>query len=255
METFYLVCEALLFGILGIGIGGFCNVILDTFPHDLPLFEDAPRCPKCSHKLQWKDKIPLFSYIFSKGKCRYCGAPIKLRYFAVELWSGLLYLACFTFGSVFVAAVNCLAVSVMLLMAFCDEENLFIPDSFQIALLLLSAPLLLLAPETIWEALIGMAVGGGFYSLFYFGSLVVLKREGMGFGDVKLMTAMGLFLGWKKIIFAIIISSIVSLFRILPKKGEPKEREYPLAPSLVIGGITAMFVGDFLMSLYLSLIA
>ena len=263
MENIYYVCAAVIFGVLGLCIGSFLNVVIYRLPRGMNLAKPASHCPHCEHKLAWKDNIPLFSFIFLGGKCRYCKTRIPLRYFFVELFNCLCALAAFFLfyrENPFYAATAALAISVMICMGFCDKDNLFIPDSLQIALGLLGIAALFFDPTTVWwEHLIGLAVGGGFYLLFYVGSLLILKREGLGFGDVKLMAAMGLFLGWKKIALVILLGTIFALVCILifnarSKRGEDAEpKEYPLAPYLTVAGIAVLLFGNYILSAYMSL--
>lgn len=261
MESFYEICAGIMFGIMGICIGSFSNVVIYRLPRGMSLASPPSHCPNCGTRLAAKDNVPLLSFLFLRGKCRYCGAPISPRYFCVELMSGLLYLACFFRFyriSPFLAAIDCLAVTVLLCIAFCDEENLFIPDSLQLALVIVGLAAIAVAPERLTECLIGAAAGGGFYLIFYLGSLLVLKREGLGFGDVKLGTGLGLLLGWKGVLPALLLASVLALVRI-PFGGSRKElfgeeKEYPLAPSIVIAGVFALFVGEALCDLYLGLL-
>lgn len=261
METFYEICAAILFGVAGLCFGSFSNVVIYRLPRGMSLASPPSHCPNCGSRLSPKDNIPLLSYLFLGGKCRYCGAPISPRYFCVELISGLLWLACF-FGfyriSPYVAAIDCLAVTVLLCVAFCDEENLFIPDALQAALAVVALAAIAAAPERLTECLIGAAVGGGFYLVFYLGSLLFLKREGIGFGDVKLGAGLGLLLGWKSVLPAVLLASLIALIRVPFGGGRKelfgKEKEYPLAPSIVIAGIFALFAGEGLCDLYLGMI-
>lgn len=259
METFYYVCAAVLFFVVGVCAGSFSNVVIYRLPRGMSLAKPPSHCPVCDTRLSWKDNVPLFSFLFLRGKCRYCGAPISPRYFFVELLSGLLWEETFLLffdQNPYLAAVRCIAVSVMICAGFCDEENLFLPDSLQFALAFAALAECALLPEEIWQRLLGAAVGGGFYLLFYLGSLFLFKREGLGFGDVKLMTAMGALLGAKKIFLAIVLGSLFALLR-LPfdagrRDGLEKEREYPLAPALVTAGVAVLLMGDLLLHCYAS---
>lgn len=261
MDGFYFTCAAVIFFVVGVCIGSFSNVVIYRLPREMSLAKPPSHCPVCGTRLSWKDNIPLFSFLFLRGRCRYCGTPISPRYFVVELTSGLMWLALlvhFQTAGVWQAAVWCLAASVLLCIAFCDAENLFIPDSLQCALVILAVAVCAFEPNSLWDRLIGAAAGGGFYLLFYLGSLAVLRREGIGFGDVKLMAAMGLLLGTGKVIFTIVLGSVLALLLPLlparmpsPDEGpRAAQREFPLAPPLVAAGIVAIFAGDFLLNIY-----
>lgn len=266
METVYYVSALIIFGVLGLCVGSFLNVVIYRLPRGMNLAKPASHCPKCNHNLAWKDKIPLFSFLILRGKCRYCGARISPRYFLVELMNCLLWVSgCLLFFKYdpYYAVVVVLAVSVMICIGFCDADNTFIPDSLQIALALTGIASVFLDPSTVWwEHLVGLAFGGGVYLLFYLGSLLFLRKEGLGFGDVKLMAAMGLLLGWRKTIGVFIVGTLFMLVCVLISnakirkrdKAEASAKEYALAPYLTAAGIVFLLAGTQIISMYLSLI-
>ena len=266
MEHFTFVTACVLFAVFGLCIGSFCNVLVYRLPRGMNLAKPASHCPHCDHKLAWYDNIPLLSFVILRGKCRYCGAPISPRYFIVELANCLLWLSAalvFYRVSVWFALVCALALSVLLVMALIDMEQMFIPDSLQIALLVRAIAGVFLDAAPWQDKLYGLLLGGGIFLLFYFLCFPLFGREGLGFGDVKLMACAGLLLGWKAVFVGIVIAIAIALVDIVMKrltaphyKGtlpRPDADEFAFAPYLAFGIAIALFFGNALADWYAAL--
>lgn len=201
METAYLVFTYILTGLLGLCIGSFLNVVIYRVPLGMSVVYPPSHCPKCDYKLKWYDNIPVLSYCLLGGKCRGCGEHISFRYTVVELANMLLWLASvflfFSFDAYGIIKTVCVMVlsSVLICVFFIDLEHKIIPDRFSVILAVLGVILTVsdaLLTDGRWtDHLIGFAVGGGFFLLIYYLALWIYKREGLGFGDVKLMAAAG----------------------------------------------------------------
>lgn len=267
MEQFYYITACVMFAVFGLCIGSFLNVVIYRLPRGMNLAKPASHCTTCGHKLAWYDNIPLLSYLILRGKCRYCGASVSPRYFVVEFTNCVLWLMCpltmyFSRG-VWFSLVCALAISLLLAMSLIDMENLFIPDSLQICFFLVAVGGIFADGQTGWQdKLYGLLLGGGFFLFFYCASFVLFKREGMGFGDVKLMASAGLLLGWKATIAAIVFAIAVALADIVLRKifirsgrdglGNVSE-EFAFAPYLALGVFAAMLFGNALVDGYLAL--
>mgnify|MGYP002557737904 CR=1 FL=1 len=257
MEKFYFISFVILMTLLGICIGSFLNVVIYRLPNKMSLSKPPSHCTFCNHLLAWYDNIPLLSYIFLKGKCRYCHHKISIRYFLVEFGNGLLWtFSAFVFyplGFYFPFIYACIF-STLLCIALIDYENMFIPDRLQFILFFLGVILCFIHPSlTYKDHCFGFLLGGCFFLFFYLLSYLVFKKEGLGFGDVKLMFCCGLILGFKNTIVSIVLSTLCALIyvfikKILKKKSE--KNEIPFAPFLVFGVIMAVFFGQFLMDWY-----
>ena len=159
--------------------------------------------------------------------------------------------------------VCALAISLLLAMSLIDMENLFIPDSLQICFFLVAVGGIFADSQTGWQdKLYGLLLGGGFFLFFYCVSFVLFKREGMGFGDVKLMASAGLLLGWKATIASIVFAIAVALAdivlrRIFIRSGRAElgnsSEEFAFAPYLALGVFAAMLLGNGLVEGYLAL--
>lgn len=195
--------------LVGLALGSFLNVVITRLPRGEQVVSGRSRCPHCRTPLAWRDNLPLLSYFWLRGRCRFCGTPISLRYPLVELAAGLLAAALWWR---FPASLLLLAYGpfcgALLALSAIDLEHRLLPDALTlpgIALGLVLAPVL--TPLTFLEVAAGAAVGGAlFYGIgWIYGRLT--GRKGMGGGDVKLMALIGAFLGIWSLPFVIFLSA------------------------------------------------
>lgn len=251
----------LLTGIYGLCVGSFLNVVIYRLPRGMNLAKPGSHCTTCDYELKWYDNIPIVSYVMLGGKCRKCHTHISFRYTAVELLNmGFWLLAAWQFWAaspVYAMAVM-LACSLLLCIAFIDLETMYIHD---ILVILLAVPVVIAALSgfgvNIWERLIGLAVGGGGFGLMYLLAKLVLKREGLGLGDVLLMAAVGAFLGWRATLFAVLVGSLLGTLILIPLRFvcTKQRKEFPFAPFLVAGALAAIFLAEPVLAWYLNLFA
>lgn len=255
MTVLIIICA-----VLGIICGELVASAYYRIPAGIKTFS-APKCKKCGKKLSAADCIPLFSYIFSGGKMRCCGERMSKTRLYFPLVGALIWtvsIAVF-YGEYPVYSFLCaIAVTMLFAVAAIDFSHQWIPDRFQIGLLAVSIiACFVKSPQTLTERLIGAGAGGGFFLVTYFISLWVLKREGLGMGDVKLAFVCGAFLGWKGILIGLILASVsasIILIVLRRKNGDGKETEYPFAPFLSVGFSLAIFLTEPILSLYSSII-
>lgn len=261
MDKFVLIVAYVMAALLGLCVGSFLNVVIYRVPRKMSLASPPSHCTTCDYVLRWYDNIPVLSYIFLRGRCRGCGQRISPRYMAVEIANALLWtLSVFVFfeSSIPYAVISALAASIFICIFFIDIEEMLIFDRFVILVGALGICAAFFDGFTDWQDhLIGGAVGLAFFLLLYYGSLAVLKREGIGFGDVKLVCAGGILLGWQRLVLAILVASVagsivLSLLKAIRKDGRGKE--YPFAPFIVVGFAFAMFFGADLIDWYVGLI-
>ncbi|MBQ2713945.1 MAG: prepilin peptidase [Clostridia bacterium] len=245
--------------ILGACVGSFLNVLIYRTPNNLSIVKPASHCPNCKTNLRWCDNIPVFSWLFLGGKCRYCKTPISPRYIMVELLNTILWLLSvllFWKISPLVSIMFALACSVLIVITFIDFEHKWIPDRFQIALLVLGIVLTIFDPITSYlDHILGFVVGAGVLGMFYGLGWLIYKKEALGIGDIKLMAVCGLILGWKCTLVALFVGAIVGAISCLIIRAVKKEEdvEYAFAPYLALGTIFAMFFGNQIISLYFSM--
>jgi leader peptidase (prepilin peptidase) / N-methyltransferase len=261
-------------GILGLLLGSFLNVViyrlpkmmeqqwirecaeLNGQPADAPaaekfnLMTPRSRCSQCGHVLCWYENIPVFSYIFLRGKCSACGAGYGLRYPVVEAVTGGLFAFCvWRWGWSLTALTWCGFSAALLALALIDWDTTLLPDD--ITLPLLWAGLIVAAlqwnpavnlPTALWGAVAGYLSLWGVYWAFK----LVTGKEGMGYGDFKLFAALGAWFGWPALIPMILMASVIGAVIGIALKFTSGLREggyVPFGPFLAGAGFTAMFFG------------
>ena len=284
MDEYYKIVAYILAGLLGVCVGSFLNVVIYRVPLGMSLAKPDSHCPQCKYKLKWSDNIPVLSYIFLGGKCRNCKQHIPFRYTAVELFNMLAWLGAvwvFWDESKVFAVIAALVSSLLLCVFFIDLEHMLVFDRFVIMLAVLGIVSMFFDPDYGWLShLIGGAAGFGFlygvHALFYYG----FKKDALGGGDIKLTGAVGLLLGWERLLLAIVIASLSAcvVLVIASRKNAPEAdldeaenstateeteeqmeenevsaKEYPFAPFLCTGFWVAMMFGASIITAYLSL--
>ena len=253
-EIFWLVF-AFLYGMI---LGSFTNVCIYRIPENISLWAPPSTCPGCSNLIKWYDNIPVLSYIILGGKCRKCKTEISMQYPMVEMFTGflvaLIYLKMgLSYDMIFLPAI----VVVLITIAAIDYKTMIIPNGTVIALIIIGGlytisrllfPSEFLMQITWLEALIGFFAAS--LPLFL---VAILSKGGMGGGDIKLMAAAGVFLGWKYILVAMtvgsLIGAIVSLTLIVLKIKKRKDM-IPFGPFLCLGILIAAAIGPELVQWY-----
>lgn len=247
----YLVLYSFVF-LFGLCIGSFLNVCIYRIPLGISTARGRSFCPGCGHPLGAFDLFPMLSYLFLRGRCRYCRQKISLRYPFVELLTGLLFLAAFyIYGFSPYSVVLSLFFSVLIVTAFIDLDHRIIPDR-------LSVVILILVPFACYFDPSGFSLVSHIAGLIIISVpmlLLAFAVGGFGGGDVKLMAAAGLFLGMQNTVvaavFAILSGAVYGVILLLRKKAGPKT-EIPFGPFLAAGLIAASCLGDYLVNWYLS---
>ncbi|WP_249976632.1 prepilin peptidase [Vreelandella olivaria] len=267
--------------LLGLCLGSFFNVVITRLPVmlmrnwrkearaslELPP-EKSPRfnlatpgsmCPRCEYPIVWHDNLPLLGWLKRRGKCAHCKTRISVQYPLVELMGGLLAVAVMAlYGPHMNALFIYLACLLLLALAVIDFRTYLLPDILTLPLLwsgllyqLLFQPLML--PSAVIGAMAGYLVLWSFYWLFK----LITGKEGMGFGDFKLLAALGAWVGWSMLPLLLILSAGVgAIIGLLAQLLIPRLRGQPLpfGPFLALAGWVCLLVGNELMALYTSLL-
>ena len=254
---------ALLFGLL---IGSFLNVCIYRWPLDLSVVRPRSHCPACEAQIDWHDNVPVLSYLLLGGKCRHCRAPISLRYPAVELLTGgIFFLMVYRYGLTGNAFKMCTFCAMMVALCFTDLEQRILPDEFTIWGTVLGLVFAIFAPSpdstaraVLWAIglessgwivnLAAAAVAAGLPAgLLWFGGWLYARirhRDGLGFGDVKMVALMGSFLGLEAglaaLIFGSVAGSVLGLAYIKITGNDPATYELPFGTFL--SGATLLIV-------------
>jgi leader peptidase (prepilin peptidase) / N-methyltransferase len=260
----------LVLALFGLCIGSFLNVVI----HRLPLMlergwkmesadllgvahEETPaitlstprsRCPSCGHAIAWYENIPLASWLWLRARCSACKAPISARYPLIEVATAVLFaLVGWRFGAEPVALLWCFFCAVLVALAGIDWDTTLLPDNLTLPLLwagLASAAFGWTIPlaDSVWGAIVGYLSLWSVYWLFK----LTTGKEGMGFGDFKLLAALGAWLGWKMILPIVLGASVIGAIVGIMMKMSSSLREgryVPFGPFLAGAGLVVLFAG------------
>lgn len=239
--------------LFGTVFGSFFNVCISRIPKKESLIPDS-HCPNCNYKIKAYDNIPILSFIFLRGKCRNCGLKISWQYPLVELFTGVIFLLIFIkFGFTILLAKYLIFFSALLIIFVIDLNEMIIPDVISLPLILVGFIFAFFTKTeiTIVPSLLGAIVGFLFFYSVAVGYEKITKTEGMGGGDIKLIAAIGAFLGMKGVLITIIFSAIffILYFVIAQKR---KDSQIPYGPFLAIGAFIHTLYGSKLWEMYLN---
>lgn len=267
--------------VLGLCVGSFLNVVIHRLPlmmerewtaqcaelrgevapdhAPLNLSQPRSRCPACGHAISALQNIPLLSFLWLRGRCAACSTRISWRYPLVELFCGLATAYCaLHFGFSFAAAAAMLFVWLMIAATGIDFDTQLLPDSITLPLLWLGLLVNLIGgPVDLRSAVIGAMAGYLFLWSVYWMFRLVTGKEGMGFGDFKLLAAIGAWTGWQMLPLVVLLSSaigaVVGISLIVFHK-HGREVPIPFGPYLAGAGLIALFWGPALTQRYLALV-
>lgn len=205
--------------IFGTLIGSFLNVVIYRIPKNESIVFPSSKCQSCGNSLKWWHNIPLFSWLFLRGKCAFCEDKISPQYPLVEFLTGLIFLALFfKLGLVWYLPFTALSFSALLALVMIDFKYMAVPDSVNIVALLFA----LIQPEFLMALLYAGIAAGGLFLIGWFSSIIA-RRQAMGGGDVIVAGTMGALLGFPNFFFALFLSAILAIIpaMIWREKGVP----------------------------------
>ena len=238
--------------IFGISIGSFLNVCIYRIPLHESIITAPSHCMTCGRKLRWYDMVPVFSWLVLGGKCRNCKSKISVQYPIIEALNGVLYLVvCTVNGLTWVSLIYCLMVSALLTLSVIDWRTYEIPFEINVFLLCLGIAATVLDRNNLLSHVIGAVCVSGFLELL----ILVSGGRAIGGGDVKLMAACGLILGWKQILLAFLLGCILgSVIHVIRMKVSHAEHVLAMGPYLSAGVFLAALWGNTWINWYLSLL-
>ena len=257
--------------LFGLCIGSFLNVVIHRLPlmlergwkqesadllgvaHDetpaLTLSRPASRCPSCGHAIRWYENVPVASWLWLRGRCSACKVRISARYPLVEIATGVLFgLAGWRFGAQPVVLLWCAFCAVLVALSGIDWDTTLLPDDLTLPLLwggLVASLLGWTIP--LQEAMQGAVVGYLSLWLVYWLFKLATGKEGMGFGDFKLLAALGAWLGWKMVLPIVLGASVIGAVVGIVMKMSAALREgryVPFGPFLAGAGLVVLFAGQ-----------
>lgn len=216
LHTFFVAVSF----VLGTMVGSFCNVCICRWPAGESVIRPRSRCPKCMNGIAWHDNIPIFSWLLLGAKCRHCGTSISWQYPIVEAVTGVLFLAVFwRFGFTPATPVYMGLCAGLIIVTFVDLREWIIPNEVTFAGIFAGLAVSLLGmalPDaaglrvvSVFDAMLGIVLGGGILYLLDLITLLLLKKPGMGFGDVKLLAMIGAFIGWQGVLGTLMLACIL----------------------------------------------
>lgn len=236
--------------IYGIIFGSFLNVCIYRIPEKKSIAKERSHCMQCGYQLKWYDLIPVFSYLCLGGKCRKCKKHIAVQYPLVEFANGILYLLVFYVNGFQVSSfLYCFLVSALIVLSVIDFRTFEIPVGVNIFIFVLGVVQVAVDYEH-WTTYII-----GFFAVSSFMAIVILLTKGRGFGggDLKLMAAAGLLIGWKNIILAFVIGCIVaSVCHVIRMAITKADHVLAFGPYLSIGIFVSALWGEHMIQWYLS---
>jgi len=259
---------------VGACLGSFLNVVVYRVPRDLSVVRPASRCPHCTARIPWSQNLPILGWLYLKGRAKCCGKKILLRYFLVELFTGLMFAwACYSFiqdQEMGILIASCIFAWLMIGVVAVDSETMLIPDRFSLGGACVGFVLSMYFPSLhgiihhpmgmekmlgAFQSLLGILIGSGL--LYWIGALAsrAFGREALGEGDVKLLGCVGAFCGWKGAVFSIFGGAMIGcaflLLVFLFQKIRPTESllkdslgfgvEIPFGPYLALAGMSYFF--------------
>lgn len=260
--------------IIGYIVGGFLSRAAFRIPAEESIFKPGSRCMQCKEPLAAGDRIAIAGWFLVGGKCRHCGAQVSWLYPIIEVITPLLFVAVFwRFGWTVAMPVYAGFAAAMVLVSFVDFIDWTIPDEVSIPGMFIGVGCGLIAMifpgsglrieylyENVFDAIGGLLVGGAMLAVIDQIALLVLKKKGMGFGDVKLNAMIGAFVGYKGVLLAFVIAcligSVFGIAMVLWKRrggeGEDEDGNYlPFGPYLALGGLIVVFFGAQITKYYL----
>ena len=268
MEGIWIV----LFALLGMAVGSFLNVCIDRLPGNESLFSPASHCASCHQRLAVKDLVPVFSYLWLRGRCRYCQASLPRRLLWVELGTGALFAFLYWhYGLTAALAVVAVYCCLFIVLMGIDLEHGIIPNKIVYPGIIITLIISICLPpsEVVYPdgavvlllrnlpqlGIVQAAIGGGIGCLLFL-LIVVISRGGMGWGDVKMAALIGIVTGYLvfiALLLAVILGGVVAAFLLSLKIKKRKER-IPFAPFLSLATIATLLFGGNIINWYLGLL-
>ncbi|AFS77801.1 prepilin-like proteins leader peptide-processing enzyme, type 4 [Gottschalkia acidurici 9a] len=247
--------------IIGLMIGSFLNVCIYRIPRKESIVFPSSHCFSCKNKLRLIDLFPVLSYIFLRGKCRYCGKLISIQYPLIEVLNSTVYLLLFLcFGISIKFVFYALLTSLLIVISSIDYYHQIIPGKLTLLVFIWGIIYKIYASFYMYStfnlksniilvsSILGFLVGGGFYYL-----ILIISKGNMGGGDIKLMAALGIWLGWEDTFIAIFITfmlgAIISILLLVTKIKSRKD-PIPFGPFIVLGTLITIIYKQEALDLY-----
>jgi leader peptidase (prepilin peptidase)/N-methyltransferase len=236
---------------LGLIFGSFANVLVFRLPQKESVVFRPSYCPECQKSILWKDKIPLLSYLFLGGRCRFCKKKIALRYFLIEMLGGLFFWLAFlhTGWSPLLWFRIWPMLVLFLAIAFIDFEHRIIPDELNLIGWIIGMGTSWMVSGGWVSCLLGSVFGFGMFYLLAWAYFALRNQSGLGGGDIKFLGMLGAFLGSQGVLVTVVLSSLLGsavgiVFACIQKEQHWTKTSLPFGPFLIFGALSYYFFGD-----------
>ncbi|MDQ6954088.1 MAG: prepilin peptidase [Mariprofundaceae bacterium] len=247
----------LMSGIVGLMVGSFSNVCVYRIPRGESIAFPGSHCPSCGHDIAWYDNVPLLSWLVLQGRCRHCSNTISVRYPFLEALMGISWaLLAYQFGPTLLLLQAIILVSLLWILTLIDLETGLLPN-------VLTLPGIVVGLLFAWwfgfflDALLGACVGYGVFWSIARVFLLLTGKEGMGYGDFKLLAMLGAFMGWQALPFIVFVSSLVGVvvgLIYLKLAHKDRQSQIPFGPYLALAGMLWFLWGEPVVQWYMQLI-
>jgi len=235
------------FFLLGACFGSFFGVIVYRLPRKLPIGLSCSRCPQCGQRIRWYDNIPILSYILLGGRCRLCKSRISIRYPLIELTTAILFLSTFTLYGIGIKTLSLLILfSILVVVSFMDLDTQKISDILTLPGMGMGLAFSF-CTISIVKSGIGIAVGVGLLYIVAIIGKLLLKKDAMGGGDIKLLGMIGSFLGPVGALLTLFFGALVGVVVSVPMK----KKRVPFGPFLSTGAFIAALWGERIINMIL----
>jgi leader peptidase (prepilin peptidase)/N-methyltransferase len=237
--------------LVGLCFGSFLNVCILRLPHDQSLLRPRSTCPQCKQPIAWRDNIPVVSWLWLRGKCRWCHKPISVQYPVIEALVGVLFgVSVLAYGPSLHAVSASVFGTLLLGIAITDARHYLIPDEFSLGGLVLGLALALGGGVPgFLQALLGAAVGFALLWTVAQAGAWVFKEEAMGGGDIKMMAMVGSFVGWRGVLLTVFAGAALGSLIFVPLSIK-KKRLVPFGVFLAVGAVVTYVFGDAILAWY-----
>jgi leader peptidase (prepilin peptidase)/N-methyltransferase len=254
MSEWPFVATAAAFGAI---VGSFLNVCIYRLPRGASIVWPASACPHCGRGLEWYENIPVLSYLFLRGRCRTCRAPISPRYPIVEALTAAMFgLGWWYFGPGALLASRLILGCALIVLFAIDLEHQILPNVITVPGILVGLALSFVTEPGWRSSLLGIVLGGGILLVFAYGYLWIRHQEGLGMGDFKMLAMIGAFVGWKltlvTLMLASFVGSAVGMALIAARRGNMASK-LPFGTFLAVGAAIAATIGPAVLKWYLGL--
>ncbi|HUU34998.1 MAG TPA: prepilin peptidase [Vicinamibacterales bacterium] len=238
----------------GLLVGSFLNVVIFRLPRGTSVVWPASACGGCKRELRWFENIPILSWVVLGAKCARCKSPISIQYPLVEaITAGLFVLVVAQTPAGPLLAARLIFVCGLIVLFGIDLEHKILPNEITLPGVVIGVAFSMFGPPGWRSSLLGALLGGGSLYAIAYGYYAVRKVEGLGMGDVKMLAAIGAFLGWQAVLLTLVLSSfagaIIGVALIAGQRGSMKY-ELPFGTFLALGALVAMLAGQPIIDWY-----